>query len=59
MMKNYQYKTLPNEQDFFSKEINVFNNSHGAAVYTGCLDLCADTAVSRVPQELQKFVLSL
>ncbi|MDO5601037.1 MAG: hypothetical protein Q4G15_12880 [Lachnospiraceae bacterium] len=25
----------------------------------GCLDLCADTAVSRVPQELQKFVLSL
>ena len=31
----FSESTLPNEQDFFSKEINVGNNSHGAAVYTG------------------------
>lgn len=31
----FSESTLPNEQDFFSKEINVCNNSHGAAVYTG------------------------
>ncbi|SDB40319.1 cellulose synthase (UDP-forming) [Streptococcus henryi] len=27
--------TLPNEQDFFSKGVNVLNNARGAAVYTG------------------------
>ncbi|MFR2572654.1 MAG: glycosyltransferase family 2 protein [Streptococcus salivarius] len=31
----FSESTLPNEQDFFSKEINVCNNSHGAAVYAG------------------------
>lgn len=31
----FSEETLPNEQDFFSKEINVFNNARGAAVYTG------------------------
>lgn len=26
---------IPNEQDFFSREVNVLNNAHDAAVYTG------------------------
>jgi cellulose synthase (UDP-forming) len=26
---------IPNEQDFFSREVNVYHNAHGAAIYTG------------------------
>ncbi|EOT49295.1 hypothetical protein OMY_00223 [Enterococcus sulfureus ATCC 49903] len=33
---------IPNEQDFFSKEINVFNNAHDTAIYTG-----SNTVLSR------------
>lgn len=28
-------RVIPNEQDFFSREVNVLNNAHDAAVYTG------------------------
>ena len=31
----YSEGDLPNEQDFFSREVNILNNSHDAAVYTG------------------------
>lgn len=33
---------IPNEQDFFSREVNVANNAHNAAVYTG-----SNTVLSR------------
>lgn len=31
----FSERDLPNEQDFFSREVNVLNNAHEAAVYTG------------------------
>lgn len=31
----FSERNLPNEQDFFSREVNVLNNGHEAAVYTG------------------------
>ncbi|HEY0222513.1 MAG TPA: glycosyltransferase family 2 protein [Lactovum miscens] len=31
----FSESALPNEQDFFSKSVNVLNNTRGAAVYTG------------------------
>jgi len=34
--------SIPNEQDFFSREINVLNNAHDAAIYTG-----SNTVISR------------
>ena len=43
----FSESTLPNEQDFFSKEINVFNNSHGAALYTGSNTLIFRKAIER------------
>lgn len=33
---------IPNEQDFFSREVNVYNSAHGAAIYTG-----SNTVISR------------
>lgn len=44
----FSESTLPNEQDFFSKEINVCNNSHGAAVYTGSNTLIFRKAIEDV-----------
>lgn len=38
----YVEHAIPNEQDFFSREINILNNSHGAAIYTG-----SNTVISR------------
>ncbi|MEG0238770.1 glycosyltransferase [Anaerorhabdus sp.] len=38
----YSENDLPNEQDFFSREVNVLNNAHDAAVYTG-----SNTVLSR------------
>ncbi|MGY3742675.1 glycosyltransferase family 2 protein [Leuconostoc inhae] len=31
----YANRVIPNEQDFFSKEVNVLNASHSSAIYTG------------------------
>lgn len=31
----YSEGHIPNEQDFFSREVNVANNAHNASVYTG------------------------
>ncbi|MEX0381314.1 glycosyltransferase family 2 protein [Leuconostoc sp. MS02] len=31
----YVNRVIPNEQDFFSKEVNILNASHNSAVYTG------------------------
>ena len=36
---------LPNEQDFFSKSVNVLNNARGAAVYTGSNTLIRRQAI--------------
>ncbi len=33
---------IPNEQDFFSREVNVYHNVYGAAIYTG-----SNTVISR------------
>lgn len=38
-------KALPNEQDFFSKKINIINNSNGAAIYTGSNTLILRKAI--------------
>lgn len=38
----YGERTIPNEQDFFSKEINVMRNSSNAVAYTG-----SNTVISR------------
>ncbi len=38
----YSEANIPNEQDFFSKEINLFRNSANATVYTG-----SNTVISR------------
>lgn len=37
--------TVPNEQDFFSREVNVLNNAHNAAVYTGSNTLILRQAI--------------
>lgn len=39
---------IPNEQDYFSREINVANNSHDAAIYTGSNTLILREAIDRV-----------
>lgn len=31
----FSEENLPNEQDFFSREVNILNNAHDAAMYTG------------------------
>lgn len=36
---------IPNEQDFFTKEVNVANNSYNAAVYTGSNTLLSRQAI--------------
>lgn len=38
----YSEKSIPNEQDFFSKELNVLRNTDNATVYTG-----SNTIISR------------
>lgn len=38
---------IPNEQDYFSREINVANNSHDAAIYTGSNTLILREAIDR------------
>lgn len=38
----FSEKTLTNEQDFFSREVNILNNAHDAAIYTG-----SNTVISR------------
>ncbi|EXJ23769.1 Cellulose synthase catalytic subunit [Alkalibacterium sp. AK22] len=38
----FSEKSIPNEQDFFSREVNLMNNAHDAAVYTG-----SNTVISR------------
>ncbi|EOT39174.1 glycosyltransferase [Enterococcus columbae] len=37
--------SVANEQDFFSREINVLNNAHGAAIYTGSNTVIARAAI--------------
>ena len=36
---------IPNEQDFFSREVNVYHNAHGAAIYTGSNTMIARQAI--------------
>lgn len=36
---------IPNEQDFFSRELNVYNNVHEAAIYTGSNTVIARAAI--------------
>lgn len=36
---------IPNEQDFFSREVNVYNNAHDAAIYTGSNTVIARSAI--------------
>ncbi|WP_203351187.1 glycosyltransferase family 2 protein [Streptococcus uberis] len=44
----YSEDKLPNEQDFFSKSVNVLNNTRGAAVYTGSNTLLSRKAIEEV-----------
>lgn len=44
----FSESTLPNEQDFFSKGVNVLNNAHGAAVYTGSNTVIYRKAIEEV-----------
>lgn len=37
--------SVANEQDFFSREINVLNNAHGATIYTGSNTVIARAAI--------------
>lgn len=39
-------ETIPNEQDFFSREVNVLNNAHDAAIYTGSSTLISRQAIA-------------
>lgn len=41
----YSEDKLPNEQDFFSKSVNVLNNTRGASVYTGSNTLLRRKAI--------------
>lgn len=36
---------VPNEQDFFSREVNVLNNAHDTAIYTGSNTVIAREAI--------------
>lgn len=50
----FSEENLPNEQDFFSKSVNVLNNIRGAAVYTGSNTLLSRQAIEdagRFPTE--------
>lgn len=38
----FSENSIPNEQDYFSREVNVLNNAHGSAIYTG-----SNTVISR------------
>ena len=38
-------KFLPNEQDFFSRKVNILNNTHGSAIYTGSNTLILRKAI--------------
>ncbi|KRK79197.1 glycosyltransferase family 2 protein [Companilactobacillus nodensis] len=42
----FSENSIPNEQDYFSREVNVLNNAHGAAIYTG-----SNTVLSRAAIE--------
>lgn len=44
----FSEKSIPNEQDFFSREINVLNNAHEAAVYTGSNTVLLREAIDKV-----------
>lgn len=37
--------SIPNEQDFFSREVNVLNNAHDCAIYTGSNTLILRKAI--------------
>ncbi|MBM7435309.1 glycosyltransferase family 2 protein [Leuconostoc rapi] len=41
----YADHVIPNEQDFFSREVNVLNSRHNSAVYTGSNTLFLRTAI--------------
>lgn len=41
----FSEKTITNEQDFFSREINVLNNAHDSAIYTGSNTLILRKAI--------------
>ncbi|MCA9765903.1 MAG: glycosyltransferase [Carnobacterium sp.] len=38
-------ESIPNEQDFFSREVNVLNNAHDCAIYTGSNTLILRQAI--------------
>ncbi|MHC5374463.1 glycosyltransferase [Enterococcus sp. LJL120] len=40
--------SIPNEQDFFSREVNILNNAHDAAIYTGSNTVIAREAIEAV-----------
>lgn len=44
----FSEKSIPNEQDFFSREVNVLNNAHEAAVYTGSNTVLLREAIDKV-----------
>ncbi|MDE1547819.1 glycosyltransferase family 2 protein [Jeotgalibaca caeni] len=41
----FSEETIPNEQDFFSREVNVLNNVYDAAIYTGSNTVIARRAI--------------
>ncbi|AEJ31027.1 glycosyltransferase [Leuconostoc sp. C2] len=41
----YANRAIPNEQDFFSREVNVLNSYHDSAIYTGSNTLFLRTAI--------------
>lgn len=41
----FSENSIPNEQDFFSREVNVLNNAHDAAIYTGSNTLLSRQAI--------------
>ncbi|OJG42974.1 glycosyltransferase, group 2 family protein [Enterococcus hermanniensis] len=41
----FSESSIPNEQDFFSREVNVLNNAQGAAIYTGSNTLISRQAI--------------
>lgn len=44
----FSERTIPNEQDFFTKEINVMRNSSNAAAYTGSNTVLARSALVEI-----------
>ena len=44
-VQSFSEAAIPNEQDFFSREVNVLNNAHDTAIYTGSNTVIAREAI--------------